>query len=95
MKATRRTRQPKVPSQTPGTEDCEWILELLRQLAEIDEVRLHIMSALDVDDVWCIWRGTEHGATARDRRTHQTASCELARRGLLSPTAQPKPAADC
>ena len=89
MKATRRTRQPVVPSQTPGTEDCEWVLELLRQVADVDEVRLRVMSTLAVDDLWCIWRGTKHCATARDRRTCEAAAAELARRGLLSPTAQP------
>ena len=97
MKATdrtRKTRQPAVPPQTHGTDDCEWVLELLRQLADIDEVRLTIMSTLAVDDLWCIWRGTRHCATPRDQRTHQTAACELARRGLLSPAGQPQPASD-
>jgi hypothetical protein len=63
-------------------------MQLLRQVADAEEVRLHIMSALAVDDLWCIWRGTKHCATARDRRTCQAAAAELERRGLLSPTAQ-------
>jgi len=83
-----------VPPQTPGTEDCEWVLELLRNIADLDEVRLRIMSTLAVDDLWCIWRGTKHGATARDRRTNLIATSELERRGLMSPTEQRQPTSD-
>jgi len=83
-----------VPPQTPGTDDCEWVLQLLRNIADLDEVRLRIMSTLAVDDLWCIWRGTMHRATARDRRTNLIATSELERRGLLSPTDQPQPTVD-
>jgi hypothetical protein len=70
------------------------MLEVLRKFADADEVRLRIMSTLAVDDLWCIWRGTRHCATPRDQRTHQTAACELARRGLLWPAGQPQSASD-
>jgi hypothetical protein len=69
-------------------------LELLRQAADLDEIRHRIMSTLAVDDLWCIWRGTKHGATARDQRTNQIATRELERRGLLLPAEQSQPTGD-
>jgi hypothetical protein len=66
----------------------------LRQVADTQEVRRAIMAMLTVDDLWCIWRATKDGATARDKRSHQTARLELERRGLLDPMRQPLQAAD-
>jgi hypothetical protein len=94
MKASRRTRQPAVLSQAPSTEECDSVIELLRQFAGLDEIRHRIMSTLAVDDLWCIWRGTKHASTERDQRTNQIATRELERRGLLLPTEQPQSATD-
>jgi hypothetical protein len=61
----------------------------LRSVADTDEIRHVIMGTLNVDDLWCIWRATKDGATARDNRSHRSATLELERRGLLDATGQP------
>jgi len=73
----------------PGSDDCQWVSDLLRGLADTEDVRHAIMSTLSVADLWCIWRGTKQGAANRDKRSHQSASRELQRRGLLDAAGQP------
>jgi hypothetical protein len=94
MSTTRRLRQLKRLPHPPGTEDCEWVSEVLRQVADTEGVRRTIMGMLAADDLWCIWRATKDGTTARDKRSHQTARLELERRGLLDSMGRPLPAAD-
>ena len=84
MSATSKAWQSADSSQLPpGSDDCEWVSDLLRNAADTEGVRRAIMGTLSVADLWCIWRGTKHGVTARDRRSHKSASMELERRGLL------------
>jgi hypothetical protein len=78
----------------PGSDDCEWVSDLLRNAADTEGVRHAIMSTLSVADLWCIWRGTKNGATERDRRSHKSASLELERRGLLDAEGHPVAAGD-
>ena len=73
----------------PGSDDCEWVSDLLRTVADTENIRHAIMGTLSVDDLWCIWRGTKHGATQRDKRSHKSARLELERRGLLDAAGQP------
>jgi hypothetical protein len=90
MSATSKATQSRRPSQLPrGSEDCEWVSDLLRSVADTKEIRRVIMGTLNVDDLWCIWRGTKHGGTARDKRSHLSARLELQRRGLLDEWGQP------
>jgi len=91
MSATSRAWQPADSSQLPrGSEDCEWVSDLLRNVAETEDVRQVIMATLTVADLWCIWRGTRAGATERDKRSHRAASRELEQRGLLDAAGQPR-----
>ena len=90
MSATSKAWQSADASQLPpGSEDCEWVSDLLRNVADTEKVRQAIMGTLSVADLWCIWRGTKHGATERDWRSHRTARLELQRRGLLDAAGQP------
>jgi hypothetical protein len=90
MSATSKAWQAADPSQLPsGSDNCEWVSDLLRNVAHTDEIRRAIMSTLTVADLWCIWRGTKHGAAARDKRSHLAARLELERRGLLDAAGQP------
>jgi hypothetical protein len=90
MSATSRAWQSAEPSQLPpGSDDCEWVSDLLRSVADTERVRHTIMGTLSVADLWCIWRGTKHGATERDKRSHKSAGQELRRRGLLDAAGQP------
>jgi hypothetical protein len=90
MSATSKATRSRQSSQLPrGSEDCEWVSDLLRGVADTDEIRRVIMGTLNADDLWCIWRGTKHGATARDKRSHLSARLELQRRGLLDAWGQP------
>jgi hypothetical protein len=90
MSATSKAWQSAESSQLPpGSDDCEWVSDLLRSAANTDSVRHAIMSTLTAPDLWCIWRGTKHGATERDRRSHRSARLELERRGLLDAAGQP------
>jgi len=90
MSATSKAWQSVDASQLPpGSEDCEWVSDLLHKVADGEEVRRVIMGTLAVADLWCIWRGTRHGATDRDRRSHRSARLELQRRGLLDAAGQP------
>jgi hypothetical protein len=95
MSATSKARRAARSLQLPrGAEDCEWVSDLLRSVADTEDIRRVIMGTLNVDDLWCIWRGTKDGATARDKRSHLSARLELERRGLLDAWGQPLPAAD-
>jgi len=95
MNATSKAWQSADSSQLPrGSEDCEWVSDLLRGVADTEDVPHAIMSTLSVADLWCIWRGTKQGAAERDKRSHQSARRELERRGLLDATGQPV-AAEC
>jgi hypothetical protein len=58
-------------------------LNALRRLALTEEGRRAAIGTLASADVLLIWLSTEHGATARDRLTHRTASAELRARGLF------------
>lgn len=90
MSATSKAWLSADPAQLlSGSDDCQWVSDVLRNVADTDEVRRTIMGTLSVDDLWCIWRGTKHGATARDRRSHRSATLELERRGLLDAAGQP------
>jgi hypothetical protein len=90
MSATSRAWQSADPSELPpGSDDCEWVSDLLRSAADTEKVRHAIMGTLSIADLWCIWRGTKHGATKRDRRSHRSARLELERRGLLDVAGQP------
>jgi hypothetical protein len=90
MSATRKAWQSADSWQLPpGSDDCEWVSDLLRGVADTEEVRHAIMGTLSVADLWCIWRGTKHGATERDKRSHKSARLELQRRGLLDEEGQP------
>jgi hypothetical protein len=57
--------------------------EVLRRLGRTKAGRRAAIGALSTRDVWRIWRWTRRLATARDRRTHQEATAELRRRGIL------------
>ena len=93
MSATSKARQPARPPQLPlGSDNCEWVSDLLHNVADADEVRRVIMSTLTVADLWCIWHATAEGTAARDKRSHRSASAELQRRGLLDATGHPVPA---
>lgn len=90
MSATSKAWQSAESSQLPPeTDDCEWISDLLRSAADTEDVRRVIMSTLNIADLWCIWRATKHGATARDKRSHHSVRLELQRRGLLDATGRP------
>ncbi len=90
MGATSKLRKLGQSSrQPPGSEDCEWVSDLLRSVADTDAIRRAIMGTLNVDDLWCIWRATKGGATARDKRSHRSARLELERRGLLDASGEP------
>jgi hypothetical protein len=58
-------------------------LDVIRRLALTEDGRRAAIGTLASADVLLIWLNTEHGATARDRRTHRTASAELEARGLF------------
>ena len=93
MSATSKAWQPAAPAQLPpGSDDCEWVSDLLRNVADADEIRRVIMSTLTVADLWCIWHATKDGTEPRDERSHRSAMLELQRRGLLDATGQPVPA---
>ena len=95
MSASSKARQSAGSSQLPpGSDDCGWVSDLLRNVADTDHIRSAIMGTLNVDDLWCIWRATKDGATARDQRSHRSARIELERRGLLDATGQPVAAAN-
>jgi hypothetical protein len=90
MSATRRAWRSADPSQLPlGSDDCEWVSGLLRSAADTEQVRHAILGTLSIADLWCIWRGTKHRATERDRRSHKSARLELERRGLLDAAGHP------
>ena len=90
MSATSKAWQSADPSRLPsGSDDCEWVSDLLRNVADADEVRRVIMSTLTVADLWCIWHATRDGVEPRDKRSHRSARLELERRGLLDATGQP------
>jgi len=90
MSATSKARQPaSSPQLPPGSDNCEWVSDLLHNVADADEVRRVIMSTLTVADLWCIWHATADGTAPRDQRSHRSASLELQRRGLLDRTGQP------
>jgi hypothetical protein len=76
----------------PGSDNCEWVSDLLHNVADADEVRRVIMSTLTVADLWCIWHATSDGTEARDKRSHRSARLELQRRGLLDAAGHPVPA---
>jgi hypothetical protein len=93
MSATSKARQPaESPQLPPGSDNCEWVSDLLHNVADADEVRRVIMSTLTVADLWCIWHATGEGTAPRDKRSHRSASLELERRGLLDATGHPVPA---
>jgi hypothetical protein len=93
MSATSKARQPAQSPQLPrGSDDCEWVSDLLHNVADADEVRRVIMSTLTLADLWCIWHATKDGAEPRDKRSHRSARLELQRRGLLDASGQPVPA---
>jgi len=95
MSAISKAWQSADPWQLPsGSDECGWVSDLLRNAARTDQVRLAIMSTLSVADLWCIWRGTKHGATERDKRSHMSARLELERRGLLDAAGYPVAACD-
>jgi hypothetical protein len=58
-------------------------LDVVRRLALTEEGRRAAIGTLASADVLLIWLSTEHGTTARDRRTHRTAAAELQARGLF------------
>lgn len=93
MSATSKERQSaQAPQLPPGSDNCEWVSDLLHGVADADEVRRVIMSTLTVADLWCIWHATRDGPAPRDKRSHRSASLELQRRGLLDATEQRAPA---
>ena len=93
MSATSKAWQSADPSQLPsGSDDCEWVSDLLHHVADADEVRRVILSTLTVADLWCIWHATSNGTAPRDERSHRSARLELERRGLLDATGHPVPA---
>ena len=95
MSATSKAWQSAESSRLPsGSEDCGWVSDLLHSVADTEKVRHAIMTTLGVADLWCIWRGTKHGDTERDRRSHKSATLELQRRGLLDGAGQPVAAGD-
>ena len=90
MSATSKAWQSADASHFPsGSDDCGWVSDVLRSVADTEKVRHAIMSTLSIADLWCIWRGTKHGATERDRRSHKSARLELERRGLLDAAGHP------
>jgi hypothetical protein len=90
MSATSKAWRSADPSQLPpGSDDCGWVSGLLRSAADTEHVRHAILGMLSIADLWCIWRGTKHGATERDRRSHKSAGLELERRGLLDAAGHP------
>jgi len=90
MSATSKAWQSADPSQLPtGSDDCEWVSDLLRTVADTEDVRSVIMSTLTVGDLWCIWHATKDGTAPRDMRSHHSARLELQRRGLLDETGRP------
>jgi hypothetical protein len=58
-------------------------LDVIRRLALTEDGQRAAIGTLASADVLLIWLSTEHGATARDRRTHRTAAAELQARGLF------------
>jgi hypothetical protein len=69
-------------------------LNVIRRLGLTEDGRRAAIGTLASADVLLIWLNTEHGATARDRRTHRTAAAELQARGLFGagwPGPQPFP----
>jgi len=95
MSATGKAWQSEDSSELPpGSDDCEWVSDLLRSVADTEEIRHAIMGTLSVADLLCIWRATKDGPTARDKRSHRTATLELERRGLLNAAGQPVAASD-
>lgn len=93
MSATSKARQlAESPQLPPGSDDCEWVSDLLHNVADADEVRRVIMSTLTIADLWCIWHATKDGTQARDKRSHRSARLELQRRGLLDAAGEPVPA---
>jgi hypothetical protein len=54
------------------------------RLALTEAERHAVIGTLAVADIWLIWLRTDHGSTARDRRTHQSMETELQKRGLLA-----------
>jgi hypothetical protein len=93
MSATSKARQPAQSPQLPrGSDNCDWVSDLLHSVADADEVRRVIMSTLTIADLWCIWHATKDGTQARDKRSHRSARLELERRGLLDASGQPVPA---
>jgi hypothetical protein len=93
MSATSKARQAAQSPQLPrGSDDCEWVSDLLHGVADADEVRRVIMSTLTIADLWCIWHATKDGTEPRDKRSHRSARLELERRGLLDASGQPVPA---
>jgi hypothetical protein len=73
-------------------------LNAIRRLALTEDGRRAAIGTLASADVLLIWLNTEHGATARDRLTHRTATAELQARGLfgagwLGPEPVPVPTA--
>src|SRR5262245_27704509 len=89
MHATSSFVQPIRSRQASEIGEQAWVSAVLRRAAGADDGRLAVVSTLADADLWRIWRGTERGPTARDKRTHETTGLELARRGLLDPTGQP------
>lgn len=83
MSATADGGRPTSSSQASGIGEHQWVSDLLRRVADADQGRLGIASALASGDLRRIWRWTEHRVTPRDRRTHQVCCQELALRGLL------------
>jgi hypothetical protein len=90
MSALSKAWQSAGPSQPPrGSDDCEWVSDLLHNVADADEIRRVIMSTLTVADLWCIWHATSEGTEPRDKRSHHSARAELERRGLLDASGRP------
>lgn len=90
MSATNKAWQSVDASQFPaGSDDCGWVSDLLRNVADGEEVRRVIMSTLTVADLWCIWHASRDGTAPRDKRSHRSARMELQRRGLLDAAGQP------
>jgi hypothetical protein len=83
MSATADDGRPTSSTQTSGIAEHQWVSDLLRRVADADQGRLGIASALAAEDLRRIWRWTEHRTTPRDRRTHQVCCQELALRGVL------------
>jgi hypothetical protein len=90
MSATSKARQPAQSPELPrGSENCDWVSDILHSVADADEVRRVIMTTLTIADLWCIWHATADGTQPRDKRSHRSARLELQRRGLLDETGRP------